>query len=44
MTDLVLYNGNYIVIRYNGSRRTVTDAELQQLLDNGEDVEVVTPT
>jgi len=36
-----LYTGNYIVAKVNGYRQLLTSAQLQQMLDNGEDVEVV---
>jgi len=40
----VLGKGNYIVARVNGVKMVLTSAELQQLLDNGYDVEMVTPS
>jgi hypothetical protein len=42
--DHTLYGGNYIVAKVNGVRQVLTSVELQQLLDNGYDVEVVTST
>jgi hypothetical protein len=36
-----LYGGNYIVAKVNSVRMVLTSAELQQLMDNGYDVEVV---
>jgi len=38
----VLGKGNYIVAKVNGVKMVLTSTELQQLLDNGYDVEVVT--
>jgi len=40
----VLGKGNYIVAKVNGVKQVLTSAELQQLINNGYDVEVVTPT
>jgi hypothetical protein len=38
----VLGKGNYIVAKINGVKMVLTSAQLQQLLDDGYDVEVVT--
>ena len=38
--DKVLGKGNYIVAKVNGVKMTLTSVELQQLMDNGYDVEV----
>jgi hypothetical protein len=40
----VLGKGNYIVAKVNGVKMVLTSAELQQLINNGYDVEVVTPS
>ena len=40
--DKVLGKGNYVVAKVNGVKMVLSNAELQQLLDNGYDVEVVT--
>lgn len=40
--DKVLGKGNYIVAKVNSVKMVLSSAELQQLLDNGYDVEVVT--
>jgi hypothetical protein len=40
----VLGKGNFVVAKVNGSRVVLTSAELQRLLDDGEDVEVVSPS
>jgi hypothetical protein len=40
----VLGKGNYIVAKVNGVKQVLTSAEMQQLINNGYDVEVVTPT
>ncbi|MGB8780552.1 MAG: hypothetical protein WCD81_07885 [Candidatus Bathyarchaeia archaeon] len=40
-TGKTLYTGNYIIAKVNGYRMLITDAQLQQYLDNGDDVEVV---
>jgi hypothetical protein len=40
----VLGKGNYIVAKVNGVKQVLTSAELQQLINNGYDVEVVTPS
>jgi len=40
----VLVKGNYIVAKVNGVKQVLTSAELQQLINNGYDVEVVTPS
>jgi len=42
--DHVLGKGNYIVTKVNGVKMVLTSAELQQLLDNGYDVEICTPS
>jgi hypothetical protein len=39
----VLGKGNFVIAKVNGVRMVLTSAELQQLLDNGYDVEVVSP-
>jgi hypothetical protein len=36
-----LFRGNYIVAKVNGVKMVLSSAELQQLLDDGYDVEVV---
>jgi hypothetical protein len=38
-----IWQGSYVSIYCRGQKRLVTSQELQQLLDNGEDVEVRTP-
>ena len=38
----VLGKGNFIVAKVNGAKMVLTSAELQQLLDNGYDVEILT--
>ena len=38
----VLGKGNYIVAKVNSVKKVLTSAELNQLLENGYDVEVVT--
>jgi hypothetical protein len=40
----VLGKGNFIVAKVNGVKQVLTSAELQQLINNGYDVEVVTPS
>jgi hypothetical protein len=40
----VLGKGNFIVAKVNGVKQVLTSAEMQQLINNGYDVEVVTPT
>ena len=40
----VLGKGNFIVAKVNGVKQVLTSAELKQLLDNGYDVEVITPS
>jgi len=40
----VLGKGNYIVAKVNNVKQVLTSAELKQLLDNGYDVEVITPS
>lgn len=40
----VLGKGNYIVAKVNGTKMVLTSAEIQQLINDGYDVEVVTPT
>jgi hypothetical protein len=40
----VLGKDNYIVAKVNGVKQVLTSAEMQQLINNGYDVEVVTPT
>ena len=40
--DKVLGKGNYVVAKVNSVKMVLSNAELQQLLDNGYDVEVVT--
>jgi hypothetical protein len=40
----VLGKGNYIVAKVNGVKMVLTSTELQQLINNGYDVEVVTPS
>jgi hypothetical protein len=37
----VLGKGNYIVAKVNGVKMVLTSAELQQLINNGYDVEIV---
>jgi hypothetical protein len=37
-----LMHGNFIVAKVNGVKMVLTSAELQQLVDDGYDVEVVT--
>jgi hypothetical protein len=39
-----LLHGNYIVARVNGQKMVLTSKELQNLIDNGYDVIVVSPT
>ncbi len=36
-----LYHGNYIVAKVNGSHEVLTSRELQQRMDDGYDVEVI---
>jgi hypothetical protein len=43
MTDRTLLQGNYILAKVNGVKQVLTSKELQQLLDDGYDVEVVAP-
>lgn len=40
----VLTNGNYILAKVNGTKKVLTSTEMQQLINNGYDVEVLTPT
>lgn len=40
----VLGKGNYILAKVNGTKKVLTSAEMQQLINNGYDVEVLTPT
>jgi len=40
----VLGKGNYILAKVNGTKMVLTSAEMQQLINNGYDVEVLTPT
>jgi len=40
----VLGKGNFVVARVNGVKTVLSSAELQRLLDDGEDVEVVSPS
>jgi hypothetical protein len=40
----VLGKGNYIVAKVNGTKKVLTSAELQQLINDGYDVEVVCPS
>lgn len=40
----VLGKGNFIVAKVNGVKMVLTSVELQQLINNGYDVEVVTPS
>jgi len=40
----VLGKGNYVVAKVNGVKMVLTSAELQQMLDNGYDVEICTPS
>jgi len=40
----VLGKGNYIVAKVNGVKQVLTSAEMQQLINDGYDVEVVTPS
>jgi hypothetical protein len=40
----VLGKGNYILAKVNGTKMVLTSTEMQQLINNGYDVEVVTPT
>jgi len=40
----VLGKGNFVVARVNGTRTVLSSSELQRLLDDGEDVEVVSPS
>jgi hypothetical protein len=36
-----LYTGNYVVAKVEGQKLVLTSTELQQLLDNGYDVEIL---
>ena len=38
----VLGKGNYIVAKVNGVKQVLTSAEMQQLINDGYDVEVIT--
>jgi hypothetical protein len=40
----VLGKGNYVVAKVNNVKMVLTSAELQKLLDNGYDVEVISPS
>lgn len=40
----VLGKGNYIVAKVNGVKMVLTSTEMQQLINDGYDVEVVTAT
>jgi hypothetical protein len=40
----VLGKGNYIVAKVNGVKQVLTSAEMQRLVNDGCDVEVVTPS
>jgi hypothetical protein len=40
----VLGKGNFIVAKVNGVKQVLTSAEMQQLINNGYDVEVLTPS
>ena len=40
----VLTKGNYILAKVNGAKKVLTSAEMQQLINDGYDVEVLTPT
>jgi len=40
----VLTKGNYILAKVNGSKKVLTSTEIQQLINDGYDVEVVTAT
>lgn len=40
----VLGKGNYIIAKVNGTKMVLTSAEMQQLINNGYDVEVLAPT
>jgi hypothetical protein len=40
----VLGKGNYILAKVNGTKMVLTSTEMQQLINNGYDVEVLTPT
>ena len=40
----VLGKGNFIVAKVNGVKQVLTSAEMQQLINDGYDVEVVTPS
>jgi hypothetical protein len=39
--EKTLYTGNYVVAKVEGQKLVLSNAELQQLLDNGYDVEVL---
>jgi hypothetical protein len=40
----VLTKGNYILAKVNGYKKVLTSTEMQQLINDGYDVEVVTAT
>jgi hypothetical protein len=40
----VLSKGNYILAKVNGTKKVLTSAEMQQLINDGYDLEVLTPT
>ena len=40
----VLGKGNYIVAKVNSAKVVLTSTEMQQLINDGYDVEVITPT
>ena len=40
----VLGKGNYILAKVNGVKMVLTSTEMQQLINDGYDVEVITPT
>lgn len=42
-TTRTVYTGNYIFARVNGQKLMLTSQELQNLIDQGVDVEVRTP-
>jgi hypothetical protein len=39
-----VYGGNYVIAKVNGVKQVLTSTELQNYLDNGYDVEVVSVT
>jgi hypothetical protein len=39
-----LFGSNYIIAKVNSAKQVLTSAQLQQLLDAGYDVEVISPS